>query len=379
MRLATTMLVFCVAALAALGLVMIFSSGAGRPEAPYLFWQPIWCSLGLVALLVTAACDYRWLKKYSWLPWLLLGVVILLLVITLVPQVGIKAKGARRWLNVGAFRFQPSEIAKVVMLVVLAYYGERYQRHMPTFLKGMVVPGLILGPVLGMIFLEPDVGATMLLGSVSAIVLLIAGIRWRYFLPPLFILGTLLGIFLYTNPMRSARIYSWLHIEETKLDKGMQAYQAMVALGSGGVAGVGLGDGRQKLGFIPEHHTDFIFSVIGEELGLAATLSVILGFLGILGSGLYIAAHARDTFGMLLASGLTFLITLQAVINIGVVTGSLPNKGLALPFISYGGSNLVVMFMTIGLLISIARQANDPKTLLEPDVVSASGASHAFS
>src|SRR4029453_1699229 len=136
---------------------------------------------------------------------------------------------------------------------------------------------------------------------------------------------------------RSERIYSWLHIEETKQDKGVQAYQAMVSLWSGGTTGLGLGDGRQKLGRIPEHHTDFILSVIGEELGLAATMSVIAAFLVITVCGVYIAWNACDTFGMVVASGITFLIGLQAVVNVGVVTGSLPNTGLSLPFISYGG------------------------------------------
>jgi cell division protein FtsW len=191
--------------------------------------------------------------------------------------------------------------------------------------------------------------------TVSCAMLLVSGIRLRYFLPPLLIGAIGIGIFLYENPLRSARIYSWLHVEETKQDKGMQAYQAMVALGSGGISGVGLGDGRQKLGFVPEHQTDFIYSVIGEELGLIATGGVVLGFLAILICGVYISWHAKDMFGMLIAIGITFLISVQAIINIGVVTGSLPNKGLSLPFISYGGSNLVVMLGCVGLLMNVAR------------------------
>jgi cell division protein FtsW len=364
MKFATTILVFCVAGLSALGLVMIFSAATGQPEARYLFWQPIWCGLGMLAFLATAASNYQWLKKYSWIPWTLLAISVVLLVITLIPGIGLKINGARRWLGQGGFRFQPSELAKVALIVALAYYAEQWQRQMPNFFRGMVVPGLMIGLVLGLIFLEPDVGTALLLGTVSALLLLIAGIRWRYFLPPVLACATLVGVFLYYNQIRSERIYSWLHLEETKLDKGLQTYQAMVALGSGGVTGVGLGDGRQKLGFVPEHHTDFILSVIGEELGLTATLGVVGGFLAILGSGIYIAMHARDVFGMLLAAGLTFLISLQAVINIGGVTGALPNKGLSLPFISYGGSKLVVMFTGIGLLISIARHAGGSKELL---------------
>ena len=172
------------------------------------------------------------------------------------------------------------------------------------------------------------------------------------------------GLFIYHNPMRSERVYSWLHVEETRRDKGLQAYEAMVALGSGGLAGKGLGDSRQKLGFLPEHHTDFIFAIIGEELGLIATLLVIATFAGIVFCGIFIAWNAIDTFGMLLGTGISFLIGLQAFINIGVVTSALPNKGLPLPFISYGGSNLMVMLAAVGLLLSIARQAKPAGSLL---------------
>jgi cell division protein FtsW len=159
--------------------------------------------------------------------------------------------------------------------------------------------------------------------------------------------------------MRMKRILSWLSLEESKTGVGYQAYQAMIALGSGGWFGLGLGNGRQKLGFVPEHHTDFILSIVGEELGLVATMGVIFAFVLIVICGVYIATHARDTFGTLLATGITFLIGLQAFINIGVVTSALPNKGLALPFISYGGSSLLAMLACVGLLFSVARQGRE--------------------
>lgn len=364
MKPATTILIFCVAALSALGMVMLFSASTGQPEARYLIMQPIWCALGLGACLVAASADYRWLKKYPWIPWAVLGMAVILLAFALVPGIGIKTNGARRWLGIGSFRFQPSELAKIALIVALAFYGERYQRQMPRFWRGMVIPALLISVVLALVFLEPDVGTALLIGAVSAVVLLIAGIRWKYFLPPACLALIALGVFIWHNPMRSGRIYSWLHLEETKQDKGLQAYQAMVALGSGGITGVGLGDGRQKLGFVPEHHTDFIFSIIGEELGLAATLGVVIAFSAIVYCGVFVAWNACDTFGMLLASGVTFLLGFQAIINIGVVTGTFPNKGLSLPFISYGGSNMVVMLACIGLLISIARQAAGSERVL---------------
>ena len=159
------------------------------------------------------------------------------------------------------------------------------------------------------------------------------------------------------------RCFSWLYLEENKSGVGYQAYQAMLALGVGGWTGAGLGNGKQKLGFVPEHHTDFILSVIGEELGVVATLLVILAFVTIVICGLYVAVNAPDTFGLLLGSGISFLIGLQAFINIGVVTSALPNKGLPLPFISYGGSNLLMMLVSIGILLSIARQSKAKEPL----------------
>jgi cell division protein FtsW len=156
------------------------------------------------------------------------------------------------------------------------------------------------------------------------------------------------------------RVMAFLHPEEHREGKGFQQYQAMLALGSGGTTGVGLGDGRQKYYYVPENHTDFILSIVGEELGMVATLGVVLAFLGIALSGVYIAAHACDRFGVLLGCGITFLIALQAFINIGVVTTVLPNKGLPLPFVSYGGSSLLMMLTSVGLLLSIARHAHEP-------------------
>jgi cell division protein FtsW len=357
MKMAVTMLVFCVAALLALGMVMLYSSSMAQVGTHYLVKQLVGCAIGMALCMMAAAFDYRRLKKFAW-PLFALAVVLLVLVF--LPPIGIRRNGASRWLGYGKTSlFQPSEFAKLALIIVLAWYCEWFQRQMPTLKRGMIIPGLFIGPVLGLVFKEPDVGNMLLIAIVSGVLLLIAGIRLRYFLPPVIAGALAVGLFIYHNPMRSERIYSWLHLEETKQAKGVQAYQAMVALGSGGIAGKGLGDGRQKLGFVPEHHTDFIFSIIGEELGLIATLLVIVAFVVIVFCGIYIAINAADTFGLLLGSGITFLIGLQAFINIGVVTSALPNKGLPLPFISYGGSNLLIALVSVGLLLSIARHARE--------------------
>jgi cell division protein FtsW len=355
MKVAVTTLVFCIASLLALGMVMLYSSSMAEAGARYLVKQLAGCALGIVSCVTAVVLDYRRLKKFA-LPLFLLGVFLLTLVF--VPQIGIQSHGAARWVGYHKTAlFQPSEFAKLALLVALAWYCERFQRQMPTLRRGVVIPALFIGVVLALIFKEPDVGTMLLLAMVSGMVLLIAGSRLRYFLPPVIAAAIGIGVFIYHNPMRSGRIHSWLHVEETKQNTGYQAYEAMVALGSGGLTGRGLGDSRQKLGFLPEQHTDFIFSIIGEELGLIATLLVIVAFVAIVFCGTYIAMNSADTFGMLLGSGITFLIGLQAFVNIGVVTSALPNKGLPLPFISYGGSNLLIMLTCVGLLLSIARQA----------------------
>ena len=211
--------------------------------------------------------------------------------------------------------------------------------------------------MLGLIFVEPDRGQTILLAAVSGAMLLIAGVRWRFILIPVALGAAGLVFSLFHDSMRRGRISAWLHPEAHAGGAALQAQQAMIGLGNGGWCGVGLGNGLQKNGYLPEIQTDFIFANIGEELGLIATLFVVLAFVVIAICGIYIALNARDTFGFLLASGITFLISLQAAINIGVVTSALPNKGLPLPFISYGGSNLLAMLICIGLLFSVARHA----------------------
>ena len=356
MRFVTTLLVSCVAALLALGMVMLYSSSMVEAGSHLLVMQLTWCGCGLAACLIGAFVDYRILKKFSWL---LLPLSLLLLAAVLIPSVGTMVNGSRRWFSLRGMSFQPSELAKLALIISLAHYGERYQRQMHTFTRGLLMPGIMIAVVLGLIFIEPDRGTTILLAAVSSTMLLLAGIRWRHLVPPMILAGVALAFSLLHDTVRQGRIDSWLHLEASRQGKGYQAWQAMVALGSGGWSGLGLGNGRQKLGFVPEHHTDFILSIIGEELGLFATLLLVAAFAVLVICGLYIAWNSNDTFGLLLGSGLSFLIGLQAFINIGVVTSALPNKGLSLPFISYGGSNLLVMLTCVGLLLSIAVHTRD--------------------
>ncbi|HEY1173197.1 MAG TPA: putative lipid II flippase FtsW [Verrucomicrobiae bacterium] len=357
MRTAITILIFCVGALLSLGMVMLYSSSTVQVGARYLVMQLIWCVAGLIGCVFVASQDYQKLKKYVWWFYALAAVM---LVLVLIPGIGLKINGARRWFDLGVARLQPSEFAKIALIFMLAWYGERFQRQMPGFKQGLVIPGAFAAVLIGLIFIEPDRGTAILLSAITCVLLLVAGVRMRFFVPPVVVGIVALGFSIWHDPMRMKRVFSWLYLEENKEGVGYQAWQAMIALGSGGWSGLGLGNGRQKLGFVPEHHTDFILSIIGEELGLIATIGVVIGFVGIVACGVYIASKAKDTFGRLLATGITFLIGLQAFINIGVVTSALPNKGISLPFISYGGSNLLVMLTAVGLLLSVARQAPSP-------------------
>jgi cell division protein FtsW len=354
MKVAVTTLACCVAALLALGLVMLYSSSMTQVGPHYLIMQLIWCVFGFALCITATLLDYRLLKKFAWPIFIL---TILLLAAVLVPHVGRRINGARRWFDFHGVRFQPSEMAKLALVILLAWYGDRYQRHMPTWKRGVIVPGIMIALVLGLVFVEPDRGTTILLAAVGGALLLIAGVRWKYIVPPVLLGAIGLAISLLHDPMRMRRIFSWWDLEQHKDGVGYQAYQAMIAFGSGGWFGLGLGNSRQKLGFVPEHQTDFIFSIIGEELGLIATLLVVLAFITLVICGICIALNAREPFGLLLATGVTLLIGLQAAINIGVVTSALPNKGLPLPFISYGGSNLIAMLTCVGILFSVARHA----------------------
>jgi cell division protein FtsW len=367
MKAATTTLLLCVASLLALGIVMLYSASMADKGTHYLLMQIVWAAIGSVGLLCAGSVDYRLLRKYAWV---IYAVTAVLLVLVLIPHIGTVVKGARRWFSFGRFNVQPSELGKLALIIAMAWYGDRYQRQMGGFKRGIMYPSLFIGLMLGLIFVEPDRGTTILMATVMGMMLLVAGVQWKYIALPSVSGAALLALSLCFDPMRIRRIFAWLYLDEHKMDIGYQQYQARLAFGAGGWLGLGLGNSREKLGFLPEHNTDFILPIIGEELGLIASLLVLLAFLLIIICGAYISFRASDTFGMLLGSGITFLIGFQVFINIGVVTSVLPNKGLALPFISYGGSNLVTMMTCMGLLVSIARRGrvmeSRPSAALEP-------------
>jgi len=364
------LLLLSVVALVALGIVMLFSTSAFAQDSHgdiYYFVkrQLLWLGIGTIACVITSLTDYHWWRR-TWLLWFVMAIVLLIL--CFVPHVGMRINGSRRWLNLHIAAFQPSELGKVAAVFFVAWWFSREEITQGSFLQTVALPLAFLALPMGLIAAEVDLGTTALIGTTALAMMFVGGTRGIYLFP---ILGTgiggLMGL-IYLIPERAARMMTFLHPESDKLGKGLQQWQALIAFGSGGIEGLGLGEGRQKMLYLPYAHTDFIFPMIGEELGLRATWAVILCYLLILLCGGLIAANARDRFGKLVATGLLLLITLQAIINIGMTISFLPNKGMPLPFISYGGTNLAASLFMIGILVNIHR-GGMPLTSFEEQAV----------
>jgi len=341
-----------------IGIVMLFSTSAFARDShgdAYFFLkrQGLWLSMGLVICFATALIDYHFWQRTWWL-WLVLALVTLSL--CFVPHLGLRINGSRRWIGLGPVAFQPSEIAKIATIFLLAWWFARYDKTTQHPVFGFAIPLAIVSTLLLLIICEVDLGTTALVGATTFLVMFVAGAN-----PILLGLLALAGtgaIFFAATHERMGRLLAFTDLERYKQDAGLQQMQALIAWGSGGIEGLGLGNGRQKMLYLPYAHTDFIFPMIGEELGLRVSLLVVFLFIVIIVCGIMIALHAKDRFGLLLAIGIVALLGLQAAVNIGVTTSLLPNKGLPLPFVSYGGSNLVACLFGIGLLLNIYRQGN---------------------
>ena len=288
----------------------------------------------------------------------------LLLICVLVPPFSHAAGGAKRWLQLGPLSFQVSELAKFTLIVYLAdFLSRKPLSTLQNFWKGFLPPALMLGVFLGLILLQPDLGTVIAIGLVAVILFYLGRARMVFLLASFLAALPALTLLLFRVPYRRRRILAFLDPWDDPQGIGFQIIQSFIALGSGGLHGLGLGQSRQKLFYLPEAHTDFIFSIIGEELGLIGTLAICFLFFVFLVLGIRIAVKALDLFGCLLASGIVSMICLQAIINIGVVTGSLPTKGLPLPFISFGGSSLLINLVSIGVLLNIAKQSSGMSSL----------------
>jgi cell division protein FtsW len=369
--------VLCVTALALLtfGFVMLTSTSSFYAEDHYqgdtyhfAKRQAMWLGLGLATCALTACVDYRRYRKLAW-PLFIAAAVSLVLVLIF----GRRVNGAMRWFAYGPFRFQPSEFAKYALVIVLAFWLEKIQRAQRGQLHpkiqhwwwGVFAPLSITGVLAALILKEPDLGTTLLLGAVALLLMWLAGSprRWLAGIVGVGGAGTaaflvailVFGMFQSVNQVQ--RIVHWWRGDDL-YGFNYQQYMAKLAFGLGGLWGVGLGDSRQKLAYLPEAHTDFIFPIIGEELGLFFTLAIVASYLIICICGFVVAMNAKDRFGRLLGFGCITMILIQACVNIGMTTAVLPNKGMPLPFISFGGSNLMICLFMIGMLINIHRHGH---------------------
>jgi cell division protein FtsW len=351
-------LVLAVAALIVLGIVMLFSTGAFAQDShgdPFFFLkrQSLWLGIGILACVAGAIIDYQFWQR-TW--WMWFAASAILLALCFVPHIGLRINGARRWVNFRVITFQPSDFAKVAAIAFLAHWYSKYQDESGSFLRGFAAPIAITGILMALIAREIDMGTTALIGGTMFVVMFVGGSSLRY-IAPLAVSGIAGTLYLgFHMKERLGRMLAFMDLDKYKETYGLQQWQALIAFGSGGVHGLGLGNGVEKFSYLPFAHTDFIFPMIGEELGLCATLGVVFCYMVIIVFGTIIAMQARDRFGMLFGFGVVVMLALQAALNIGVTTSLLPNKGLPLPFISYGGSNLVFCLLGVGILINIYKQ-----------------------
>jgi len=351
-------LFLAVLGLLVIGIVMLFSTSAYARDSRgdvYFFIkrQALWIGVGLLLCGATALIDYHFWQR-TW--WIWFAIAAAALALCYAPHIGLRLNGSRRWVALGPVTFQPSEAAKLAAVIFLAAWFGRREEPDGNLWRGFVFPLAMVAVLVLLVLAEVDLGTAALLGMASLAVMFVAGVNPMWLGAVSFVsLGALLVVATQISE-RMGRLAAFLHPQNYKDDAGLQQLQALIAWGSGGMEGLGLGNGRQKMLYLPYAHTDFIFPIIGEELGLRFSLLVIFLFVVIVVCGVMIALHARDRFGLLLACGVISLLALQAAVNMGVTTSLLPNKGLPLPFISYGGSNLVACMLGVGLLLNIYRQ-----------------------
>lgn len=352
------------AVLVMLGLVMILSASSVQSFASngssFTFFrrQLIGAVLGLACFFAFVKLDYHRLRK---LGYLLLVACFVLLIAVLIPGVGTVAGGSARWVPLGPLSFQPSEAAKLAIILFMADVFSRKKEETLQELGHTLVPILpVVGAFAALIMFQPDLGTTLLIGGISMGMLFVAGAPLRYIIPMGAVGGGLATVAALIEPYRRARVLAFLDPWSDPLRNGYQTIQGLIALGSGGWLGVGLGASRQKWMYVPNAHTDFIFAILGEEMGLVGTFMVVGLFMFLTYLGVKIAQRAPDRFGMLVASGITLWMALQALVNMGAVTASLPITGVPLPLVSFGSTSLVISLVAMGILVNIALQGRHP-------------------
>jgi cell division protein FtsW len=352
-------LIYTVLALLVIGWIMVYSSSAVMAEIQYndsfkfLKKQILFSLIGLIGMVGAMKVDYRRLNAWTY-P--ILIVSVLLLIVVLIPKLGlsIRVGVARRWLTTPWFTFQPSELAKLALVIFVAYSLAKKGDKIKEFFLGFLPVIAISGIMILLVILEPDMGTAILMGLLTVVLLFVGGTRFSYLLTIPLIAAPGIYFFITHFQYGYRRLITFLNPWQDMHGMGFQIIQSFVALGSGGLWGVGLGDGKQKLFFLPAAHTDFILAILGEETGFIGIMVAILLFTLLIWRGVKIAFRTEDTFGAHLAMGITSLIALQAIINMGVVLGLLPTKGLTLPFISYGGTSVVMNLVGVGILLNIS-------------------------
>lgn len=344
-----------VVALLVIGLVVVASASSVTGLIEYddayhfLKRQLVWAVIGVVAMIVLMRIDYRFLRLLT-PPLLITSFILLVLVLVVGQEIG----GARRWIGLGFANIQPSELMKLALVAYLAAYVTNKRGMLRQFYPGFVTPLCIIGAACGLILLEPDFGTTVIVGVTGFVMLFAGGARGGH-LGGILALVAPAGWFLVkSEEYRVRRLTAFLDPWADPMDSGWNVIQSLLAIGSGGMFGLGLGEGRQKFLYVPEQHTDFIFAILGEELGFVGTTAVLILFAVIAWRGWRAALQAPDMYGCLLAVGITSMIVFQALLNIGVVTGSLPTTGITLPFVSFGGSSLVITLAAVGILLNIS-------------------------
>lgn len=336
--------------LTGMGLIILSSASLSFIKSEdYFFKQIVWCLIGIPFFLIGALIDLKFLQKQASLFLIIFSIGLALV---LIPGIGKLVNGSRRWINCCGINVQISEFAKIAILIWLADYLEKNADHHTSFIKGFFKPLFIVGVVDLLILMEPDYGTFMLLGAVSFTLLFLSGTPLRYLLLTMSLGIVGMGTLIYFTPTRMRRITAFLDVEANKLDSAYQLYQGMLGFVSGGLLGRGLGQGRQQLTYLPEAHTDFIFPIYSEEFGALLSIATLLLYLVIFWTIAHCARRMTSLFAKYLSYGIGLILAYQVIINVGVVTGLLPTKGMVLPFISYGGSNLVLVFFMIGLLIN---------------------------
>lgn len=320
----------------------------------YFVRQLVFACLGLALMFLASRMPMGFYRRFS-MPLLAVSAVLLLLV----PLIGVEANGAKRWLGVGSLTLQPSEIAKIAVILAFSQIICRNRGRMKTFRYGILPFALILLAIVGLLVLEPHFSASVIIVAIGGVMIFLGGARLGWFVAAALIAGGGIAVLLTLFPYASTRITTWLDPFSSTSDEGYQIVQSLYTIGSGGLTGLGLGQSRQKYLYLPEEHNDFIFSVVCEELGFIGAAVILILFALLIIRGYWIALHTKDRYSFLVCAGLTTLLALQVILNVAVVTNLVPCTGISLPFFSYGGTALLIQLAEMGIILSVSRDINE--------------------